>query len=453
LTEERRSSIVDTTALIDQPDARGLGGRVGDVLRSEAGVAHLAIGLVALHVVDDRFLQPNPGMSASDHLVGGLVPTALLVLGAILYGRVRAGVRATIALTAGFFGVLAGTEAVYYTKASGPSGDDFTGLLSLLAGLVLLGLATGTLWRSRRTDDPPWRRYGRRALIVVGILVVAQLVLFPVALSYVITHVARAHVPAANLGAPYEPVELTTSDGLRLRGWYIPSRNGAAVISFPGRASSQTRAKMLARHGYGVLLFDRRGEGESEGDPNLLGWQGERDVHAAVAYLRGRPDVDPERIGGIGLSVGGEMMIEAAAESPSLKAIVSEGASGRSVRDILANPDTSWTEVLGMGVMTAATALFTDDLPPADLQGLVPKISGATFFVYGEEGQPAERPANEAFYAAARGPKELWEVPGSGHMKGIEAQPAEYERRVVGFFDRTLLTARAVATPSPSSRG
>ena len=431
---------MNTTARIDQPAGRGLRSRIGNVLWSEVGLARIAIGLVALHVVDDRFVQPNPGTSASDHLVGGLVPTALLVAGGVFYGRVRAGLRATIALAAGLFGVLAGIEAAYYAKEAGPSGDDYTGLLSLLAGLLLLGIGAVTLWRSRRTDDPLWWRYGRRALILAGVVVVAQVVMLPTALSYVITHVARAHVPEANLGAPYEQVELTTSDGLRLRGWYIPSRNGATVISFPGRASSQTRAKMLARHGYGVLLFDRRGEGESEGDPNLFGWQGERDVHAAVAFLQRRSDVDPERIGGIGLSVGGEMMIEAAAESPALRAIVSEGGSGRSVRDIVANPDTSWQEVIGNGVATAATALFTDDLPPADLLSLVPKISGATFFVYGEKGQPGERPANEAFYAAARGPKELWEVPGSGHMKGIEAQPAEYERRVVGFFDRTLLS-------------
>ena len=106
-------------------------------------------------------------------------------------------------------------------------------------------------------------------------------------LGYVVTHASRAQVPAANLGAAYETVAFTTSDGLRLKGWYIPSRNGAAVISFPGRASSQKRAKMLARHGYGVLLFDRRGEGESEGDPNVFGWQGERDIHAAVASCSG----------------------------------------------------------------------------------------------------------------------------------------------------------------------
>ena len=72
---------------------------------------------------------------------------------------------------------------------------------------------------------------------------------------------------------------------------------------------------MLVEHGYGVLLFDRRGEGASDGDPNLFGWGGARDIHAAVDFLEDRPDVDPARIGGLGLSVGGEMLLQAAAEN------------------------------------------------------------------------------------------------------------------------------------------
>jgi len=344
-----------------------------------------------------------------------------------------------IALFAGYFGVLGGIEALHYTREVGPSGDDYTGILSLLAGLVLLGVGGLTLWRSRRRDDRLWWRYVRRALIGVGAVVVAGVFLFPFSIGYIVTHASRATVPAADLGAPFEEVEFTTNDGLRLKGWYIRSRNGAAVISFPGRASSQKRAKLLARHGYGVLVFDRRGEGESEGDPNLFGWEGERDVHAAVEFLRNRPEVDPDRIGGIGLSVGGEMMIEAAAESDALRAIVSEGASARSVRDIVANPGTTWSDVLGNGVATLATSLFSNALPPADLESLVPKISGAVLFVYGENGQPAEEPANRAFYAVAHEPRELWEVPGSGHIGGTEARPREYEQRVVAFFDRYLL--------------
>jgi dienelactone hydrolase len=429
---------VSTVAHPSAESRRAAATRVGAALRAEVGLARVALGIVALHVLDDNFLQPNPGTSAADHLVSGLVPFALLVGAGLLYPRLRAGARATIALFAGFFGVLAGTEAVYYASALGPSGDDYTGLLSIPAGLMLIGLGAVTLWRSRRRDDRLWWRYSRRLLILAASLFAVLAVLIPVAISYVVTHAARAEVPSVDLGAPYEDVEFKTSDGLLLKGWYIKSRNGAAVISFPGRASSQKRAKLLARHGYGVLLFDRRGEGESEGDPNGFGWQGERDIHAAVAYLQGRPDVDPERIGGIGLSVGGEMMIEAAAESTALKAIVSEGGSSRSVRDELANPGGAWQELIGTGVATAATALFSDNLPPRSLKSLAPQISGAAFFVYGERGQPAERPANRAFYESAHEPKEIWEVPGSGHIGGTEAQPQEYERRITAFFDREL---------------
>jgi uncharacterized protein len=433
---------MDTALHSVQPATRDFVARIAAGARREVGLARVAIGTIALHVVDDNLLQPNPGTSAADHLLGCLVPLAVLIVVGALYGRLRAGARATTTLLVGFLGVLGGTEAVHYTRAVGPSGDDYTGLLSILAGIMLLGLGSVKLWRSRRCDDRLWRRYGRRLLLTIGTLFVGFAVLFPVAIAYVVTHAGRAYVPPAALGVAHENVEFTTSDGLRLKGWYVPSRNGAAVISFPGRASSQDRAKLLARHGYGVLVFDRRGEGESEGDPNVFGWQGERDIHAAVAFLQSRPDVDPERIGGIGLSVGGEMMIEAAAESPALKAIVSEGASSRSVRDEIANPGGNWLEVLGNSVATLATAVFTDNQPPATLRSLVPEISGAVFFVYGERGQPAEKPANTTFYAAARGQKEIWEVPGSKHAGGVEAQPLEYERRVVRFFDRTLLEAK-----------
>ena len=438
---------MNSTALIEQQAAPGLWARVRDTLWSEVGLARLALGVVGLHVVDDTFLQPNPGTSATDHLVSGLVPLVLLVAAAVLYPRLRAGARAAVALLGGFVGVLVGTEAVYYTSQVGPSGDDYTGLVSLAAGLLLLVIGVVTLWRSRRMTEPRWWRYLRRTLLAAGTVALTYFILFLFAFAYVITHVARPYVPTADLGAPYEEVAFTTSDGLRLQGWYIRSQNGAAVISFPGRAGSQSRAKMLADHGYGVLLFDRRGEGESEGDPNLLGWQGERDIHAAVRFLQRQPDVDPQRIGGIGLSVGGEMMIEAAAESKALKAIVSEGASERSVRDQIANPGTKIDQVVGLGLFTTAAALWTSDLPPADLRGLARRISAPALFVYGEHGQPEEKPANEGFYAAVHGPKELWEVPGSGHMKGIEAQPAEYERRVVGFFDRALLAHEATANP------
>ena len=116
-------------------------------------LAVAAIGLVGLHVVDDNFIQPEPGTSAVDHLPGGLALLALVAAGAWAYPRVRAGAQAAIALLTGFLGVLASTEAVYYTAADAPSGDDFTGFLSLARRLRSA--------RHRHQDalaEPPQRR-------------------------------------------------------------------------------------------------------------------------------------------------------------------------------------------------------------------------------------------------------------------------------------------------------
>jgi len=182
------------------------------------------------------------------------------------------------------------------------------------------------------------RRYVRRALLAVAFLLGAYMVVYPVSESYVVTHASRAYVPAANPGTPYQDVSFTTSDGLRLEGWYVPTKNGATVVIVPGRKGPQKPARLLAEHGFGVLLFDRRGEGESEGDPNGFGWAGTRDVRAAIAFLRGRPEVDESRIGGLGLSVGGEILLQAAAETDDLRAVVSEGAGFRSVREAVDLP-------------------------------------------------------------------------------------------------------------------
>jgi hypothetical protein len=420
------------------PESRSAAARVAAALRTETGLARLALGVAALHVVDDNFLQPQPGTSAADHLAGGLVQTALFVLFAWAYPRLRPGLRGTLAIIVGLFTTVMGAgEAGYYTRENGPSGDDFTGLLAIPAGLLLVTIGLVTLWRSRKGGSRV-RRYVRRALLAVAFLLALFLLVFPVASAYVYTHSARAYVPTPQLGAPHEDVAFTTSDGLRLKGWYVPSENGATVIVFPGRRGPQKPARLLVEHGYGVLLFDRRGEGESEGDPNALGWAGTRDLHAALAYLQGRPEVDDERIGGLGLSVGGEMMLQAAAETDELKAVVSEGAGIRSVRDAADLTGAErWATMPVWSLTTAGTALFASDLPPRALADLSTEISEPALFIYATPGQGGEN-LTPTYYEAARGPKQLWAADG-GHTGAIDAEPQEYERRVVGFFDDALL--------------
>ena len=143
----------------------------------ETKLAVTGTAVIAVHVLDDNFLQPQPGTSAADHLVSGLVPVALLLAFATAYPRLRAGLRAAIAIPLGLLGIVAGIgEAGYYSLQTGPSGDDYTGFLAVAAGLLLVGLGVTTLWRTRRTDDGLVRRYLRRLMQSAAALVGAYVV-------------------------------------------------------------------------------------------------------------------------------------------------------------------------------------------------------------------------------------------------------------------------------------
>ena len=152
---------------------------------------------------------------------------------------------------------------------------------------------------------------------------------------------------------------------------------------------------MLVRHGYGVLLLDRRGEGASEGDYNAFGWAGERDLRAALAFLRRQPDVDPARIGGLGLSVGGELLLQTAAHTQALRAVVSEGAGQRSLAEHLDNPEVGRVQrwVTGMLAQTAAVAVLSNSRPPESLADLMPRIAPRpVLLIEAAERQPGRGP-------------------------------------------------------------
>jgi uncharacterized protein len=345
-------------------------------------------------------------------------------------------------LVVGFFGIAFGIEGAYYTTEVGPSGDDFTGLLCLPAGVALLVLGIATLWRTRRRQGGLLRRSVRRAGIGAAGLVLTFFVVLPLGYSYVATHVARTPVEDIDLrSANVEDVELHTSDGLTLEGSYVPSRNGAAVIVAFGRKGTQDPARMLARHGYGVLIFDRRGEGESDGDPNPYGWDdGETDLLAAIDFLKGRPDVDPGRLGGIGLSVGGEAFLQTAAHSSDLAAVVSEGATARSGSELDSVPGSPWGQVLFNRVISAGVAVFSNASPPEHLIEQVGEIAPRALFLIYAPGvdNGDEKRFNRAYYREAGPPKAIWGVPEAGHVGAQDARPREYEQRVTRFFDQAL---------------
>jgi pimeloyl-ACP methyl ester carboxylesterase len=142
------------------------------------------------------------------------------------------------------------------------------------------------------------------------------------------------------------------------------------------RTGSRAHAELLARHGFGVLLYDSRGRGESEGRPNGAGWGWDKDVAGALTFLGKREDVDPDRIGALGLSTGANVLLEVAAERKDLNAVVADGAGMRSCADFRAlDGGAVWLGALVFCTMFAVQRVFSGSSPGKPFKDLVARLA------------------------------------------------------------------------------
>ncbi len=250
----------------------------------------------------------------------------------------------------------------------------------------------------------------------------------------------------ADFGHDYEEISFIGGDGLTLRGWWIPSDNGAAVIMLHGYAADRTqmleRADILAREGYGVLLYDQRAHGESEGDYCSFGWADIHDVPEALDFVTQQPDVNGEKIGVLGFSQGGQVALRAAADHPEIGAVIAEEPAFVRISDV--PPPSSFGDKW-------IAFLYWLDLPGISLRTGEPIPSGIL------EDLPylGERPV---FYLSS-GPLEdmshllvahfhqhtinstLWNVPEAYHGTIPKDRPEEYAERITAFLAEALHTA------------
>lgn len=245
-------------------------------------------------------------------------------------------------------------------------------------------------------------------------------------------------------GLSCQDVSFAASDGLVLRGWYLPSGNGAAIIVGHGIGGYRELgpAEVLARHGYGVLTFDWRAHGESDGELCTFGYYEVCDVEGALAWLQAQPEVDPGRIGMLGQSMGAVTAVRAAAAIPDIQAVVVDSPYP-SLDEAVANiwRGTGFPAFPFVPLQIAfgewRTGLDLVDMRPLDDAAA---ISPRPILILAGGLDPITGPdAGQRYYVAAGEPKELWFEPDAGHVSFLRAYPAEYERRVVSFFDAALL--------------
>ena len=316
------------------------------------------------------------------------------------------------------------------------------GLIALVGGLVLLVVGGGSLVRARRG----WRRYlvTLPALIVAVVLATAVLGQ-AVALTNVPGTAVGTATPA-DRGLAYRDVEFATGDGVTLSGWYVPSRTGAAVALLHGAGSTRSavldHAVVLAADGLGVLLLDARGHGRSGGTAMDAGWYGDEDLGGAVSFLSDQPDVDPSRIGAVGMSMGGEEAIGALAADQRLRAVVAEGATNRVPGDKAWLSDVyGWrgaiTEPVDWLVYNVADLLSTAS-QPTTLRSAVAAAPKTPVLLIAAGAVPDELKSARYIQTSSPDSVQIWVAPNAGHVGGLGAHPGEWQERVSTFLDTAL---------------
>lgn len=300
--------------------------------------------------------------------------------------------------------------------------------------------------KPQRFSHRYWLRLTVFTAVVSSIAALSLLVYFIYAqLEAFITPVRWTNIgQPEQLNRPYQDVTLTTSDGLKISGWYFSGTRPDAVILVHGidanRQAVLPEAVILAHAGYHLLLIDLRGHGLSEGNQATYGYREAWDVQAAVDYLDALPEI--EHIGALGTSYGGAAVARAAAIDSRLEAVVIEG-SYSSLPDAVEDsfeqrsmfPKWPFAPLL-VALAERRVGIKINQVDSArDLATIHPR---AVMIIHGtEDGLFPLRHALK-MYDAAQEPKTLWVIEGFGHGNPAVGREVEFGTRVVTFFENAF---------------
>ncbi len=252
----------------------------------------------------------------------------------------------------------------------------------------------------------------------------------------------------AREGTEVEDVTFEAPDGTSLHAWFVPARPGEArgtVVYFHGNAQNLTAhyafVSWLPAEGYNLFLFDYRGFGRSEGHPTREGTF--RDSVAALAAVRSRPDVDPDRLVGFGQSLGGALLLAALGETDPSQvrgvAIESSFASYRNVAQAkLAESPLTW-----LFQWPLSRWLVTGEHSPADS---LDRLEGVPLLIlHGDADEIVPFSQGQELFRLAPEPKRFIRVPGGRHVEatGGSRFGATYRNELRDFFDRCLSRSAA----------
>lgn len=287
-------------------------------------------------------------------------------------------------------------------------------------------------------------KYRSRSILSFAAKVIIVLAVFTIALGFAevnnALHPPRIIPPGNTLREnkiEFQQLDLITEDGIRLSAWYTSPRKGAVILLAHGYGDNRPEwiHALLAKKGYGVLSWDARAHGESDGEVSTIGYLEVLDVKAALDYAMTQPDV--KHIGAWGGSMGGATLIRAAATYPEIEAVFIDSA--------FASLDEEFDFLIPYPVINPLAKLIAEIQTGIHLDEMNPlndiaQISPRPVYIVHSIGDTVAPPdAGEKLYNAAHEPRFLWVEEDAAHLSIHLVNERRYQRRLIGFFDEWLL--------------
>jgi dipeptidyl aminopeptidase/acylaminoacyl peptidase len=246
-------------------------------------------------------------------------------------------------------------------------------------------------------------------------------------------------------GLAAEDVNVTSRTDVVLAGRFFRGRSKATVVLTHGYGGNQDEllptANALHEAGFSVFTYDLRGCGRSTGEVTF-GAREQDDLRSVVDYLTTRDDVDAERIGALGFSMGAATTVMEAANDPRIKAVVDDSGWSDvyhwlrpSVSAVFLHPGDRFSS-LSLKLAEWRTDIDLDRLEP---RKDVARLAGRPLLIiHGTADENVPPGDSDENFAAAREPKELWTIEGAAHGATVAPGGAASSERVVAFFRRAL---------------
>jgi pimeloyl-ACP methyl ester carboxylesterase len=221
-------------------------------------------------------------------------------------------------------------------------------------------------------------------------------------------------------------------EGITLRGWMFPAVNPRGTVIFlhgrnGDRADGVMVAERLVPEGWDVLVYDERAHGESGGEYSTFGYWERRDLSRVIDYLHA------DRVVVMGVSLGGAVAIQGAADDPRIAEVISVSAFA-SMREVVRDRVPAFLAPLSLPpAFHEAEALARMEVDGADTVAAARRVRVPTLLLHGAVDRVVPPAQAREIEAALAGPKALWLIDGAGHGDVLEHEVAW--RRIEGWLE------------------